>query len=125
MGMAQYAMTQTEDDKMVARTLKKIEVQRLISELRDIFTSMDADQSGSLSLGELQNAPEEARIRLLRICDTCNDSGETIDLEHVFRMLDHKQTGQVSINDFCNYLLAKHEGRPIEVVSLVQHVLDM
>ncbi|CAE8697771.1 unnamed protein product [Polarella glacialis] len=69
--------------------------------LRKIFAKIDEDMSGELSLEELitgaRKVPEfRDRLRVMDIDDQ--------DLEQLFRMLDHNQTGMVSPDDFINAL---------------------
>jgi len=72
----------------------------LVSNLKDMFTRLDEDRSGMLSMEEFLNINTEDQERLCKAME-CDKPAE------IFRMLDHDHVGELSINVFFDGILDK------------------
>merc|ERR1712032_1134568 len=79
----------------------------LVSMLHNLFQQLDQDGSGMLDFEEMQSAPAEVHEVLLDIAGTSNAG----DLKVIFDVLDHDNSGSISIAEFCEGLLLMEQGQ--------------
>lgn len=89
---------QTEDD--VKRDERDEAWAQLISNLKDMFTRIDEDNSGTLTLDEFLDIDKSDQAAL------CSALEVQTPIE-IFRMLDNEHSGTVSINDLFDRILDK------------------
>jgi len=88
------ALEQAAEDKDMQLMQKKVEKQKLVKHLRQIFARLDEDGSGSLSLQEILNMPAED------LKDINSALPWEIDANELFDMLEPDDGGEIHIDDF-------------------------
>eukprot|EP00930_Biecheleria_cincta_P055749 TRINITY_DN42027_c0_g1_i1.p1 TRINITY_DN42027_c0_g1~~TRINITY_DN42027_c0_g1_i1.p1 ORF type:complete len:494 (+),score=91.05 TRINITY_DN42027_c0_g1_i1:225-1706(+) len=92
------ALTQAREDKEVKLAYEAKRVSALLPQLKQMFLDLDEDGSGTLSLDEVLNAPDEVQEQLGKIggCD---------QLPVMFELLDADGSGELSVEEFCDGIL--------------------
>merc|ERR1719284_2393740 len=87
--------TASKDSKKIKKKKEK-DRQMVFSQLREIFESADVDDSGSLTLEEVQDALNKPEIyNKLKMIDFPVD-----DPKQIFLLLDFDDTGELTIEEF-------------------------
>eukprot|EP00421_Protoceratium_reticulatum_P008382 CAMPEP_0168374022 /NCGR_PEP_ID=MMETSP0228-20121227/9088_1 /TAXON_ID=133427 /ORGANISM="Protoceratium reticulatum, Strain CCCM 535 (=CCMP 1889)" /LENGTH=310 /DNA_ID=CAMNT_0008386959 /DNA_START=222 /DNA_END=1150 /DNA_ORIENTATION=+ len=89
------ALEQASQDKEALRVHEDRKKKRLIKGLRPIFSRLDEDNSGEVSLDELLRITEEDCGYLLRIINMH-------DLKEIFGAIDVDGSGSLNIDEFCH-----------------------
>jgi hypothetical protein len=101
------------DREMRAKYSEKL-ARQILPRLRQMFTQIDHDNSGFVSLEELQEASDELKEELGRLLNV--DS--FVDL---FYVLDEEGMGKVNIDDFCHGILRMStSSNPVELTRLLK-----
>lgn len=112
------ALEQANMDKEAAALQKESAKKKLLDKLRVMFLSLDADNSGYISRGELQMASEDERNALLDVSPE-----DPLDL---FDALDVDQTDNLSIDEFCEGLWAVSISKEtLETQRMIKQVAKM
>merc|ERR550525_136048 len=101
-------------DKEMRKKYNEQRVKRLLPALRKMFEELDVDNSGNISMDEMDDAPEEIKEEL----EQCLNVGE---LEELFEVLDVDGSGGVNIEEFCDGIvkLATSE-QPLEFTRIMK-----
>eukprot|EP00927_Polykrikos_kofoidii_P022926 TRINITY_DN21265_c0_g2_i1.p1 TRINITY_DN21265_c0_g2~~TRINITY_DN21265_c0_g2_i1.p1 ORF type:complete len:681 (-),score=107.41 TRINITY_DN21265_c0_g2_i1:247-2238(-) len=111
-----------EEDKALQYAMKKEQSDASYRHLINLFKSMDDDNSGTLTLNELEESfAEHVEFQdMLRFMDICGD-----DLPIVFRMMDRDGGGKVDYEEFVKLL---HNLRTLDMRTLMfltrQHTIE-
>jgi hypothetical protein len=92
------SLEQATQDREVAKAYKNNLVVQMMPKIEKMFHRLDLDGSGDISLTEIEAAPPE-------LADELAKCFQTDDMLELFEILDTKQTGQVSIKEFCQELV--------------------
>jgi len=109
--MVESALDKSAADKEVMRMWELQKKKKKVDRVQEIFTEMDADNSGKLTLDELQTAPPELKREFAELV-------ETEDFEMLFQLLDYDQRGAVNIREFCDGIDKICRGK-LEMFSLM------
>jgi Ca2+-binding EF-hand superfamily protein len=82
-------------EKALERELKSKQFKAQIQIIHSIFSELDADKSGSITIEEIHSAPREVKDSLFSLLPTD-------DLIEIFEVLDWDHSGEVPIEDFCH-----------------------
>lgn len=88
------ALEQASSNKEIQRIQENKRRKKTIDELRGMFSRLDEDGSGTITLAEIMEATEEDQMLLKKF----------LTLEsplEIFRMLDIDNSGQLNIDEFC------------------------
>ncbi|CAE7277227.1 fpaB-1 [Symbiodinium pilosum] len=88
------ALEQASSNKEIQRIQENKRRKKTIEELRSMFSRLDEDGSGTITLAEIMEATEEDQMLLKKF----------LTLEsplEIFRMLDIDNSGQLNIEEFC------------------------
>lgn len=118
--LVDHALRQSSLEAEAEREKKKKEIKAALPGLLDVFDSLDADQSGTITREEIAGVP----ITLLppKILETTSVNS----MEDLFDMLDGNETGSLSQVDFLDGLLSLlvHE-MPIWALQLQKRLLPL
>lgn len=118
--LVDHALRQSSLEAEAEREKKKKEIKAALPGLLDVFDSLDADQSGTITREEIAGVP----ITLLppKILETTSVNS----MEDMFDMLDGNETGSLSQVDFLDGLLSLlvHE-MPIWALQLQKRLLPL
>ncbi|CAJ1419233.1 unnamed protein product [Effrenium voratum] len=88
------ALEQASNNKEIQRVQENKRRKKTIEELRNMFSRLDHDGSGTITLAEIMEATEEDQIMLKKFL--------TLDSPlEIFCMLDIDNSGQLNIEEFC------------------------
>jgi voltage-gated sodium channel len=111
---ASMEQSATEKDVLQQERINKIKKQ--IPMIRDVFSSMDADGSGVVTLEEIQSASPEANACIGQVIDAD-------DLTEIFEIIDDDGSGEVGIDEFVDGISKiATSGLPIETVRLMKQI---
>eukprot|EP00930_Biecheleria_cincta_P098305 TRINITY_DN89978_c0_g1_i1.p1 TRINITY_DN89978_c0_g1~~TRINITY_DN89978_c0_g1_i1.p1 ORF type:complete len:522 (-),score=110.65 TRINITY_DN89978_c0_g1_i1:38-1603(-) len=91
------ALALAKEDKEVKNAHEAKRVTALLPQLKEMFLELDEDGGGTLSLDEVENAPQEVQDQLAKI-GGC-------DMSVMFELLDDDGSGEITVEDFCEGLL--------------------
>jgi voltage-gated sodium channel len=89
------AIEQGKQDREAQSRYKAARLKHLIPALKKLFKELDADGDETLTLKEIQNAPESVRQEF-------GDFMQADSLEELFEMVDVDDSGEVDIEEFCD-----------------------
>lgn len=91
-------------------------VQSMIPQLKRMFEEMDEDGSGTLTLDELEDAPDYLKEELSK----CLDTESLIEL---WEILDSNVVGEVSIDEFCEGITkVATSAQPMEFTRIMKQL---
>jgi len=89
------SLEQASTDRQVLRKQRALQVKKLMPHIKNLFKLLDEDDSGVVTLQEVQNAPESVQNELMKVINA-------EDLEEIFHMLDGDHSNSVAIEEFCD-----------------------
>jgi len=110
------AIEQGKQDREAQSRYKMHAFNKILPSLRALFHDCDVDQNGTVTLKELNDAPEELRKKLEEVMQA--DS-----LTELFEMVDVDESGEVDIDEFCDGI-AKivNSDSPVELIRILKHL---
>eukprot|EP00931_Biecheleriopsis_adriatica_P025231 TRINITY_DN15545_c0_g1_i1.p1 TRINITY_DN15545_c0_g1~~TRINITY_DN15545_c0_g1_i1.p1 ORF type:complete len:741 (-),score=131.96 TRINITY_DN15545_c0_g1_i1:79-2250(-) len=112
--MVETSLAMAEEDKEVARVQLVAKKKKQMAQLKTMFTEMDEDGSGELSMEEINSAPEDVMDSLVEIAGTG-------DIATLFDMLDYDGGGTLGTDEFCEGVFrANTSTKPLELERLVK-----
>ncbi|CAE8714655.1 unnamed protein product [Polarella glacialis] len=113
------ALEQASNDKDAARVHEEQIRKKLVNKMRMIFTRLDEDQSGFVSLDELMMVSKQD-LSELEHCTNISDPRK------IFEALDVEGLGQLGIEEFCNGIWQAAMSKvPMEVQRMERQVDSM
>lgn len=110
------AIEQGKQDREVQKAYENQKVAALIPTIKRLFHELDTDESGALSMDELDNAPESVKHELQKIM-------QSDDLATLAELIDANHSGEINIDDFCHTITKTIiADEPIEFVRLKQQM---
>jgi len=103
-----------EQSSLDREALKQVEEKRrraLLQELKRLFTRIDADGSGTISLREIQSMEQQDKALL-------SSAMGTSDMAAIFKQLDFDSGGSVDIDEFVDGMEVALSAAPIELKRL-------
>jgi len=95
--VVENAMQNSANDKSSKRAEERESKKKLMVELKELVTAMDADGSGIIDIYELSKAPPATRRKL---CDLINVGG----LMDIYKTLDIDPNEPIAVDDFFDYI---------------------
>eukprot|EP00927_Polykrikos_kofoidii_P018269 TRINITY_DN18436_c0_g1_i2.p1 TRINITY_DN18436_c0_g1~~TRINITY_DN18436_c0_g1_i2.p1 ORF type:complete len:725 (+),score=112.63 TRINITY_DN18436_c0_g1_i2:70-2244(+) len=119
--MVEGSMQQAQEDRQAMRALEEKRKKALIPKLREMFEALDEDNSGEVSLDEIEAAPKQLQDELKTIT-------KVDDLTEVFYLLDDDDSGSVMIEEFLEGILKASTGdvmQKLQMARLVKQISKM
>eukprot|EP00928_Gymnodinium_smaydae_P076220 TRINITY_DN5919_c1_g1_i2.p1 TRINITY_DN5919_c1_g1~~TRINITY_DN5919_c1_g1_i2.p1 ORF type:complete len:659 (-),score=157.42 TRINITY_DN5919_c1_g1_i2:131-2059(-) len=111
--LVESTIQSSQDDRMMQDAIQDARKKTFLMELHALFKALDADGSKTLSLQELEEAPQQIKEHVMNIVGI-------EDISFIFHTLDFDEDGSVGIDEFCEGILATLEGKPIELIHIIQ-----
>jgi len=106
------AIEQGKNDKEVQKAYEQTKIVKLVPTIRCLFLELDADGSGTVSLDEILDAPDNVKEELTHIM-------QTDQLAVLFELLDTDGSGEISIDEFCDGITKMiNSDEPMEFIRL-------
>eukprot|EP00930_Biecheleria_cincta_P015500 TRINITY_DN12912_c0_g1_i2.p1 TRINITY_DN12912_c0_g1~~TRINITY_DN12912_c0_g1_i2.p1 ORF type:complete len:580 (+),score=111.74 TRINITY_DN12912_c0_g1_i2:42-1781(+) len=117
--MVDGCLENAEKDKDAMKAYEAEKKKKQMEILKKMFTELDEDGSGELSLSEIEGAPEAIREQLVEVAGTS-------DIKSLFEVLDYDGGGLVSTEEFCEGVIkATSSNKPIELDRLVKQCSEI
>jgi len=117
--MVESSMKQANNDHETRKTYQKMQRQKMIPLLQEMFVILDTDETGDLRYDELQNAPEE-------LIETLQRFANLSDVDEIFQMLDYDGSGAIAIDEFVDGLMkCQAENKPMELIRIMKQCKDI
>jgi len=117
--MVNSSLDQASEDKDAKKAWEAAKKKKQMEALRLMFIDLDEDESGALTLDEINAAPEAIREELQEIAGTD-------DITALFEMLDYDGGGSIDTNEFCEGVIrATNSDKPVELGRLVKQCSDI
>eukprot|EP00746_Dinoflagellata_sp_MGD_P142699 gnl/MRDRNA2_/MRDRNA2_75631_c0_seq1.p1 gnl/MRDRNA2_/MRDRNA2_75631_c0~~gnl/MRDRNA2_/MRDRNA2_75631_c0_seq1.p1 ORF type:complete len:768 (+),score=161.93 gnl/MRDRNA2_/MRDRNA2_75631_c0_seq1:86-2389(+) len=118
------ALEQAEQDKEMQLAHEEQKKKLVLQELKELFETLDVDQSGCLSYEEMSNAPQECQDKMVTLFKDATNYDDV--LEMAMDMLDMDRDGEVSYTEFTEGISKMIFGKaPQELLSIHKHVSQM
>jgi hypothetical protein len=119
------AIEEGKDDRLTLRKWEMEQKSKDVLKLQTLFTKLDIDGDGTLTLDELMNADRRVLQLLYTMCNT-------EDLPALFHTIDLDDSGSVGIEEFCAGLLRFMKERNLDFMRMdkctqrtLAHVRDL
>lgn len=119
--MVESSLAQASEDKEQKKKDMEAKTQLMIKRLEIMFVELDVDKSGTLQLEEITRATPEMQSALWDVVQ----SHDSTDLVNIFKLLDYDDSGHLEIEEFCDGLVARHQGKSLELLCLLQLCRDI
>ena len=114
--IVEVSMDSSANEKADEKDMKAKQFRRQLPTIKKIFSSLDTDGSGSITMNELESIPAEVKTALLKVVPSD-------DMVSIFEIVDEDGTGEVHIDEFCDSLeKVVSSDVPIETLRLIQNV---
>jgi len=112
------ALEQGKQDREAMARYRNYEFKKMVPTLRGMFNEMDSDGDGHLTWDEFQSASAEIKEDL---AEYMNESSH--DMQELFEMLDVDDSGEVSVDEFCDGLAKLvHSDAPVEIIRVLKQL---
>jgi len=112
------AIEQGKDDRESRARYKQYAFKKMLPNLKSMFHKLDKDGDGTITLIELQHAPEAVKQQLERYLHKDSDS-----IASLFEIIDVDDSGEVDIDEFCDGVAKLvHCDSPIELVRILKQL---
>ena len=111
------AIDSSAAEKLIEKKIKLAAFRQMIPDIKAIFAKLDRDNSGTLSVSEIQNVPEDAKKAIFQVA-------QTDDVEAIYYIVDEDGSGKVDIDEFVHSL--EHfvtSGVPLETFRTMRDVI--
>jgi len=109
-------LAHAKEDNEMRKKEQERRVQSMIPQLKRMFEEMDEDGSGTLTLDELEDAPDYLKEELSK----CLDTESLIEL---WEILDNHCMGEVSIEEFCEGITkVATSAQPMEFTRIMKQL---
>jgi hypothetical protein len=115
------SLAQASEDKELMIKNENARKLALVPKLRAMFSELDEDESGEVSLDEIQNAPKELK-------DTLQHMTSMDDLGELFGLLDYDNSGFVDVEEFLEGVLRASSGDAVmklQMAHIVRQCFDI
>ena len=114
--IVETSMDSSAHEKADERELKIKQFKKQLPKIKEIFASIDVDGSGSITMDEIEDIPEDAKNVLLRVVPSD-------DMAAIFEIIDEDGTGEVDIQEFCDSMeKVVSSDIPIDTLRLIAGV---
>jgi hypothetical protein len=115
--IVESSIQQGEQDRLVARAWELQERAKRLEKLEKLFSDIDENCDGQLTLDELHNAPPKVKEMLHCLCDTD-------DLDILFTTIDIDNSGFIEIDEFCAGLLRFMDNASLEMLGMDKSIIS-
>jgi hypothetical protein len=115
--IVESSIQQGEQDRLVARAWELQERAKRLEKLEKLFSDIDENCDGQLTLDELHNAPPKVKEMLHCLCDTD-------DLDILFTTIDIDNSGFIEIDEFCAGLLRFMDNASLEMLGMDKRIIS-
>eukprot|EP00747_Dinoflagellata_sp_TGD_P013506 gnl/TRDRNA2_/TRDRNA2_122618_c0_seq1.p1 gnl/TRDRNA2_/TRDRNA2_122618_c0~~gnl/TRDRNA2_/TRDRNA2_122618_c0_seq1.p1 ORF type:complete len:185 (-),score=35.33 gnl/TRDRNA2_/TRDRNA2_122618_c0_seq1:284-838(-) len=116
--IVQSSIDATQDDREAQKSWEAQKLKSLMPTIKQLFHTLDLDDSGELHLNEMLDAPE-ALLQELQLITRMED------IEGLFRLMDHDGSGFLSIDEFCDGIVRTQSDKPPELIRLMKQCNDI